>query len=196
MAETQYDAIVIGAGHNGLVAAGYLARDGLSVLVLERLDKVGGGATTDEFAPGFLGPICSYVVHGLQSKVVDELELREHGYELAYTRGFDDLSRQVHLFPDGTFLGGPGVHSDYDLANQIRRFSERDARAYFEWKSFWDDASAVLYPYFLTEPPTIANLVAGVRGTRQEDTVERLLTWSFLDLLDATSRTSASGRTS
>jgi phytoene dehydrogenase-like protein len=185
MAETQYDAIVIGAGHNGLVAAGYLARDGLSVLVLERLDTVGGGVTTDEFAPGFLGPMCSYVVHILQGKVIDDLQLREHGYEMAYTRGKDDLSRRVHLFPDGTFLGGPGIHSDYDFANQIRQFSERDARAYFEWSSFWDEASAVLYPYYLTEPPTIADLVAGVRGTRQEDTVEKLLTWSYLDLLDS-----------
>ena len=50
-----YDAIVIGAGHNGLVAAGYLARSGMSVLVLERLDKVGGACTTDEIHPGFFG---------------------------------------------------------------------------------------------------------------------------------------------
>ena len=59
----QYDAIVIGAGHNGMTAAGYLARDGLKVLVVERLDKIGGAVTTDEFAPGYLGPMCSYVCH-------------------------------------------------------------------------------------------------------------------------------------
>ena len=112
MAENQYDAIVISAGHNGLVTAGYLARDGLSVLVLERLDKVGGGATTDEFSPGFMGPMCAYVVHVLQGKVVDDLELRDHGFDLAYTRSKADASRQIHLFPDGTFLGGPGAAND------------------------------------------------------------------------------------
>ena len=53
--DNKYDVIVIGAGHNGLVTSGYLARSGLSVLVLERLDKIGGAATTDEFAPGLLG---------------------------------------------------------------------------------------------------------------------------------------------
>ena len=184
MADTQYDAIVIGAGHNGLVTAGYLARDGLSVLVLERLDTVGGGATTDEFAPGFLGPMCSYVVHHLQGKVIDDLKLRDHGFELTYTRGRADFSRQVHLFPDGTVLGGPGVSSDYEMANQIRQLSEPDARAYFDWVSFWDDASGILYPYFLTEPPTIADLVDSVRGTRQEEVLEKLLTWSYVDLLE------------
>jgi len=56
MAEDRYDAIIIGAGHNGLVTAGYLAKDGLSVLVLERLDKVGGACTTDDIFPGSTAP--------------------------------------------------------------------------------------------------------------------------------------------
>ena len=108
MAENQYDAVVIGAGHNGLVTAGYLARDGLKVLVLERLDKVGGAATTDEFSPGFMGPMCAYIVILLQGKVIDDLKLREHGFELAFSHMRSGPSRAIHLFPDGTSLGGPG----------------------------------------------------------------------------------------
>ena len=184
MAENQYDAIVIGAGHNGLVSAGYLARDGLSVLVLERLDKLGGAVTTDEFSPGYLGPMCSYVVHSLQGKVIDDLKLREHGFELVHSATRDDRSHNLHPFPDGTFLGGPGINGDFDIANQIRQFSERDARAYFDWVAFWDDASAILYPYYLTEPPTIADLVDSVRGTRLETVLEKLLTWSQIELLE------------
>ena len=179
-----YDAIVIGAGHNGLVTAAYLAKEGLAVLVLERLDKIGGGVTTDEFSPGFQGPMCSYVSHVLQGKVVDDLRLRDHGLEFAYTRGKGDVSRSVHLFPDGRFLGGPEAGSDYSLAKQISTFNERDAEAFFEWSAFWDQASEILYPYFLTEPPTIAELMDGVRGTSRETVLEKLLTWSYIDLVE------------
>ena len=184
MVENQYDAIVIGAGHNGLVTAGYLARDGLSVLVLERLDKIGGGATTDEFSPGYSGPMCAYVLHILQGKVIDDLKLREHGLELAYTSSKSDHSHRIHPFPDRTFLGGPGIKNDFDAANQIRQYSEHDARAYLDWVSFWDQAAGILYPYFLTEPPTIAQLVESVRGTNGEDVLEKLLTWSEIDLIE------------
>lgn len=184
MPGSQYDAIIIGAGHNGLVTASYLAKEGLSVLVLERLEKVGGGATTDEYAPGFSGPMCAYILHSLQGKVVDDLRLRDHGFEFAYSSGQDDRSRKIHLFPDGTFLDGPGISGHFDLANQISQFSENDARAYFDWVAFWDDASAILYPYYMTEPPTIADLFDSVKGTRQEAVLEKLLTWSHIDLVE------------
>jgi phytoene dehydrogenase-like protein len=184
MVENHYDAIVIGAGHNGLVTASYLAKDGLAVLVLERLDKVGGAATTDEFSPGFEGPMCAYWLHLLQGKVVDDLKLTEHGLEMSYTSTPGDNSRRVHPFPDGTFMGGPGINSDFELANQIKEFSEQDARAYFDWIQFWEGASSILHPYFLTEPPTISELVDSVRGTRREEVLEKMLTWSYIDLIE------------
>ncbi len=179
MTNDNYDAIVIGAGHNGLVTAGYLAQAGLSVLVLERLDKLGGAVTTDEFAPGFLGPMCSYISYIMQGKVVDDLKLRDHGFEIIRrpTGGF----RGIHPFLDGTYLGGPGIDSDFDLANQIAGFSEHDSRSYFQWRSFWEDAAGIFAPYFLSDPPTIADLMSDVRGTRQEEVLEKLLTWSFAD---------------
>lgn len=179
MSNDNYDAIVIGAGHNGLVTAGYLAREGLSVLVLERLDKLGGAVTTDEFAPGFLGPMCSYVSYMLQGKVVDDLDLKGHGFELIRppTKGFYG----IHPFLDGTYFGGPCIDSEFDVANQIAGFSERDSRSYFQWRSFWDDAAGIMAPYFLSDPPTIADLMSDVRGTRQEEVLEKLLTWSYVD---------------
>ena len=179
MTKDNYDAIVIGGGHNGLVTAGYLAQAGLSVLVLERLDKLGGAVTTDEFAPGFQGPMCSYVSYIMQGKVVDDLNLREHGFEM--TRRPNGGFHGIHPFLDGTFLGGPGISSEFDLATQLAGFSEKDSRSYFQWQSFWDDASGILAPYFLTDPPTIADLMSDVRGTRQEEVLEKLLTWSYID---------------
>ena len=184
MENTEYDAIIIGAGHNGLVAATYLAKEGLDVLVLERLDRVGGAVTTDEFSPGFMGPMCSYVSHVLQGKVVDDLELRKHGLEFAYSRKESDSSRRIHLFPDGTFIGGPGNTDKFSLAKQLSSFNEKDAQAYFRWDSFWDEAASILYPYFLTEPPTIADLMQTVKGTSRENVLEKLLTWSYIDLIE------------
>ena len=123
MTKDQYDAIIIGAGHNGLITASYLARDGLSVLVLERRDIIGGGSTTEELAPGFMVSHCATTVWGMQPKIIDDLKLREHGFELVETGmpklgsvsrvGSKSRSR-IHVFPDGTYIGGPEVKHDSD----------------------------------------------------------------------------------
>jgi phytoene dehydrogenase-like protein len=76
-----YDAIVVGAGHNGLVAAAYLARAGLRTLVLERSEAVGGAAITEEPWPGYRVSIASYVCSLLHPDIIDELALRSHGYD-------------------------------------------------------------------------------------------------------------------
>ena len=80
LARRTWDVIVVGAGHNGLVAAGYLARAGRRVLVVERRDRVGGAATLEEPWPGFRVSPCAYVVGLLHDRVVEELELARHGY--------------------------------------------------------------------------------------------------------------------
>ena len=67
--------IIVGGGHNGLVAAGYLARAGFDLQVLERRDLVGGAAVTEEWFPGYRLSTCSYVCHILQKKVIDDLEI-------------------------------------------------------------------------------------------------------------------------
>ena len=121
----KYDAIIIGAGHNGLTAAAYLARAGRKVLVLERRHVVGGAAVTEEIFPGFKFSVCSYVVSLLRPEIIRELELARHGLEI--------------LPLDGTFT--PMLTGDYlwrvnDHARtfrEISRHSRADAEVYDEY---------------------------------------------------------------
>ena len=101
---TDYDAIVIGGGHNGLTAAAYLTKGGLKRLVLEARDIVGGAAVTEEIAPGYRCSTASYVVSLLHSKVVADLELARHGYETIA------LANSFMPMVDGLYLCGAGAH--------------------------------------------------------------------------------------
>src|SRR5437879_7791840 len=116
----QIDAIIIGAGHNGLVAAGYLARAGKKVVVLEQRDRVGGACTLEEPFPGFTMSPCAYVVSLLRPEIIRDLELHRYGLE-AYVKD----PQMFSPLPDGKYL--------FVRANRqkpvegIRRFSDTDA---------------------------------------------------------------------
>src|SRR5436309_10122467 len=117
-----YDIIIVGAGHNGLVTAAYLARAGLRVLVLERRDVVGGACVTEELWPGFKVSTASYVTSLLRPEIIRDLELARHGFEL-----LPRSPSSFTPFPDGRFLlMGP----DKELTrHQVSKFSRRDADA-------------------------------------------------------------------
>ena len=179
MEQTQYDAIIIGSGHNGLVTAGYLAGEGLSVLVLERQDVVGGAVVTEELTPGFFVPYCAYIVYLLQGRIIDDLELREYGFDVIQT-----TEGHLHPFPDGNYLQLGGRGDLESAVTDIAKFSEHDARAFPEWKEFWEQAAGILHRYWLQEPPTLAQVYEDVRGTRDEEVWDTMLTLSQRDLID------------
>ena len=172
-----YDAVIVGAGHNGLVAGTYLARAGLRVLLVERRDIIGGACVTEELFPGYRISSCSYICHLLQEKVINDLELPKHGFEV-YTLE----PGRFHPFPDGRYL----VHWEdhHQTAEEISRYSSHDAQAYLAWSHFWERAGKLLHSYFLTSPPTYAEIMERVRGTEDEALVETLLTRSMLDLVE------------
>ena len=117
---SSYDAVVVGAGHNGLVAAFYLARAGRKVLVVERREIVGGACVTEEFAPGFRASTGAYILSMLRPAIWTDLRLRERGVVT------DDAGPSLNLFPDGADLlldDDPAT-----AAEAVRRFSPADAR--------------------------------------------------------------------
>ncbi|WP_069801266.1 phytoene desaturase family protein [Thermogemmatispora onikobensis] len=170
-----YDVIIIGAGHNGLVAAGYLARAGKRVLVLEQRDRVGGACTLEEPFPGFSVSPCAYVVSLLRPEIIRDLELARYGFE-AYVKD----PQMFVPFLDGSYLFIRA--SSEQTAEGIRRFSLRDAAAYPRFLRFFERASDLLTPLLLEEPPTLAELAARFRG-EDEEIFSRLMFGNLYDLL-------------
>jgi phytoene dehydrogenase-like protein len=144
--DTTYDAIVVGAGHNGLTAAGYLGKAGLKTLVLERRSIVGGAVVTEEIHPGFRVSTVSYVVSLLQGKVINDLELKRHGFEMLPLDGALAVCGEDYLF----FTGD----EDHDRT-QVMKFSATDFAAIERFDAMVQEIGAVLRNQMLREPPRL-----------------------------------------
>src|SRR5208282_5529240 len=143
-----YDAVVIGAGHNGLTAAAYLARAGYTTLVLERRDIVGGCCVTEEIAPGCRASTTSYIASMLRPEVIRDLELGSHGLRMV-------ASDPVLTVP---FADGYSVRWWADrerTVEEIRKFSVRDAAAFVRVDEQLKKLARYLQPFFLEPPPRI-----------------------------------------
>ena len=127
-AETgKYDVIVIGAGHNGLTCAAYLAAAGLQVKVLERRGVVGGAAVTEEFHPGFKNSVYAYSISLLNPRVIRDLNLSRHGLTI-----FERPARTLSLLENDHLLLS---RDEQQARREIARFSKRDARVIDEFEA-------------------------------------------------------------
>ena len=146
----QYDAVIIGGGHNGLVCAFYLARAGLSVRILERRHVIGGAAVTEEFHPGFRNSVASYTVSLLNPKVITDMKLADHGYRV--------IERPVSNFlpqEDGGYLKlGGGLEK---TQAEFRKFSQCDADTLPRYYDALERVADVLRDLALQSPPNVGD---------------------------------------
>lgn len=143
-----YDAIIIGAGHNGLVTAGYLGRAGLRVLVLESRHVVGGACVTEEIYPGFKYSTTSYLASLMQQKVIHDLEMEKFGYQV-YPKNPAFFSP----FPDGRYLM---LYAEMaKTCDEISKFSPSDAEVYPRYEEYIDRLARFVEPLLLETPPEL-----------------------------------------
>src|SRR6266700_1994754 len=167
-----YDAIIVGGGHNGLVAAAYLARAGARTVVLEARGKTGGAADTSSpwpEAPEFKVTTYSYVMSLMPNTIIEDLDLKRHGYKVF------PMGPYYQAWPDGSSLK---LYADDAKANHdaIRRFSKRDADAMPKWDAWLGGLAEVLGPLLMTVPPKIGS-------KRPSDLLDALrLAWRFRGL--------------
>ncbi|NBB63783.1 FAD-dependent oxidoreductase [Pseudomonas sp. ODNR1LW] len=146
MASTEADIVILGAGHNGLVCAFYLAKAGLKVTVLEQRTVVGGAAVTETFHPGFRNSTASYTVSLLNPRIIADMDLGRHGLRLVERR----MSNFLPL-DDGRFLAsGPGR-----TRAEVAKFSTRDANRLEAYEARLDTIATLLRDLTLEPPPNM-----------------------------------------
>jgi phytoene dehydrogenase-like protein len=141
-----YDAVVIGAGHNGLTAAAYLARAGYSTVVLERRGIVGGCCVTEEIAPGCRASTTSYIASMLRPEVIRDLKLAAHGLRMVPC----DPALQVP-FPDGHLVSWWAKREQ--VVSELRKISPKDAATFVRVDDGLKKLARYLQPFFLEPPP-------------------------------------------
>jgi phytoene dehydrogenase-like protein len=146
---TETDVVIIGAGHNGLTCAAYLAMAGLRVKVVERRKVVGGAAVTEEFHPGFRNSVAAYTVSLLNPQIISDLKLSEHGLRIVERRAQNFLPA-----PDGRYL----LTGEGRTYQSIAKLSERDAVQIDAFTRELEAIADVLRQFVLRAPP---NLVEG-----------------------------------
>ncbi len=183
MTQVLYDAIIVGAGHNGLIAAGYLAKERLKVLVLERRHIVGGACVTEEIIPGYRVTRTSYVCSLLLPEIIRDFKMKEYGFQVLVPE-----PHSLYPYPDGRYMLWSA--DEEKTKKEIAKFSQHDAEVFsrfnaelLELQPFVDEILRTTPPMF--PPRGLRELLEfGKLGRRMLKLGERKLK-HFLELMTA-----------
>jgi phytoene dehydrogenase-like protein len=174
-----YDAVIIGGGHNGLVAACYLAKAGFEVCVLERYHTIGGAAISEEIAgaPGHYASTGSYVLSLAPQKILNELDLFEHGVEL-----LPRTPRSFTPLPDGDSI----VFWEDEAAflKEVARYSAHDAGTYPRYEAMVERAAEIMDQFILRQPPSWAEFAAAFNRPGDAAVFKYMILGSVADLAE------------
>lgn len=188
--EPQFDIIMIGAGHNGLCCAAYLARAGMKVKILEQSDHIGGAVITEEIADGFKISPFAYHATQLCPQIVQDLELERYGLEM-----IEKPYRLMSLLPDGRHLCLS--HDDEENTREISKFSPQDAKTHRKFVSELHELAALTKNLFEDRVPDITGSIGDIwrmlkaghkyrkLSTRQQEKLHTIFTSSIGDYLDS-----------
>lgn len=170
-------AIIVGAGHNGLICGAYLARAGVETLILERRPVVGGACITEEIHPGFHVSTTSYVCGLIRPEIIADLQLKEFGfvqraYDPQYFVPFRDR-KTLYMWVD-----------EHKTIKELEKFSKHDAKTYAEFEKFWLEFFDIVEPAILVPPPPLADLAGLFQGTEAEEILKKVIFASVKDFLE------------
>jgi phytoene dehydrogenase-like protein len=171
------DVIVVGGGHNGLVAASYLARAGLSVRLLEQRALTGGLTTTEEIFPGFWAEPASQIAHGIEPRIYRDMRLFDYGIEAVRPDPY-----LVMPFPGGRRF--VGWRSKKRLQEEIRAFSEADAEAWFHFRDLMNEIAEDLGFSSLGPAPSVQEMLVRGQNTRHEEAFYKIIFGTTKDFFD------------
>ncbi len=174
---SSYDVIVVGAGHNGLITANYLARAGKRVLIVEARDVVGGSCTTEELIAGARWSSCAFIAGLLRPEVIRDLELEKYGLEMYQTEAME-----VVIFADGSHMF---MWKDIDRTlKELEKFSGKDARSFLEFGLRVKQFATIITPFLMRPPAPRSEVVAAFEQAGASDLFDEFVLSSTKDLLD------------
>jgi len=178
-----YDVIIIGAGHNGLVASFYLAHAGRRVLIVEGKGIIGGSCTTEELLPGYRFSTCANALWALRPRIAEDMGLAERGLKV-------ESRSALRLLPGGRFLltgtvenAEPGA-ALAAIQKEVGRFSAADAAALPRWHEFLGRLARIFGPWLLRPPPRLGEIYAACVDRRDREALDLVLTNSIASLAD------------